>query len=61
MSDTIDDLVHAIESAIAIMRSRPETRDSVDIENLRRVRQVLEGMDPLEIDEILEAESDEEE
>ena len=26
-----------------------------------RVRQVLEGMDPLEIDEILEAEADEEE
>ena len=61
MSDTIDDLLHAIETAITIMRSRPETRDSVDIENLRRVRQVLEGMDPLEIDEILEAEADEEE
>ena len=61
MSDTIDDLLHAIESAITIMRARPETRDSVDIENLRRVRQVLEGMDPLEIDEILEAEADEEE
>jgi len=61
MSDTIDDLLHAIETAVAIMQSRPETRDSVDIENLLRVRQVLEGMDPIEIDEILEAEADEEE
>jgi hypothetical protein len=61
MSDTVDDLLHAIESAITLMRSRPETRDSVDIENLRLVRRVLEGMDPLEIEEILEAAEDEEE
>ncbi len=61
MSDTIDDLLHAIESAVAVMSARPETRDSVEIENLLRIKRVLEGMDPVEIDEILEADEDEEE
>ncbi len=43
---------------MALLKARPEARYSGDIENLLRVRRVLEGIDPDEIVALLEDEEE---
>ena len=59
MSETLDVLLETIDRALSLMKSRPEVKHGDDIENLLRIKRVLEGLDPGEIDAILE--NDEEE
>ncbi len=54
MSDTVDELLAAIDRALAVMKERQEARFGNDIENLLRVRRVLEEMDPDEVEVLLE-------
>ena len=60
MSDTVNELLEAIDHALAMMKERQEARFGNDIENLLRVRRVLEEMDPNEIEVVLEDDEDDE-
>jgi hypothetical protein len=57
--NTVDELLESIDRALAALKSRGETRYSGDIENLLRVRHILEGLDPDEVDALLEKDEDE--
>ena len=59
MSRTVDDLMESIDRALAALKSRGEVRYGPDIENLLRVKRVLEGLDPDEVDALLEDDEDE--
>ena len=54
MSSTVDDLLDSIDQALALLKQRTEARFGVDVENLLRVKKVLEGLDPDEVDALLE-------
>ncbi|HYV84875.1 MAG TPA: hypothetical protein VFB49_03105 [Patescibacteria group bacterium] len=54
MSSTVDDLLDSINQALALLKQRTEARFGVDVENLLRVKKVLEGLDPDEVDALLE-------
>ncbi len=56
MTDLLDELLDSIDRALALLKARPEGRDSADVENLLRVKRVLQGLDPEEIDALLEEE-----
>ncbi len=56
MAKTVDALLESIAQALALMKARGETRHAADVENLVRVRRVLEGLDPDEVDALLEDE-----
>ena len=56
MSDTLEDLLASIDRALVLVKNRPEARYSGDVENLLRIKRVLEGLDPDEIDALLEEE-----
>ncbi len=60
MSDTVDELLAAIDRALAMMKEHQEARFGNDIENLLRVRRVLEEMDPDEVEVLLEDDEDDE-
>ena len=60
MSDTVEELIDSLERALRVMKSRGEVRFGVDVENLLRIRRVLEGLDPDEVDALLEVDDDEE-
>jgi len=59
MSSTVNDLLESIDQALALMKAKGELRFSADVENLLRVKRVLEGMDPDEIDALLEEDEEE--
>jgi hypothetical protein len=54
MSDTVNQLLEAIDRALAMMKEHQEARFASDIDNLLRVRRVLEEMDPNEVEVLLE-------
>ena len=58
MSDILEELLESIDRALVLLKARPEARYSGDIENLLRVRRILEGLDPEEIDALLEEEEE---
>jgi hypothetical protein len=58
MSSTVDDLLDSIDRALALMKLRGEARYGADVENLLRVKRVLEGLDPDEVDALLEDEEE---
>jgi hypothetical protein len=58
VSDTLDELLESIDRAMVLLKSRPEARFSGDVDNLLRVKRVLEGLDPEEIDALLEDEEE---
>jgi hypothetical protein len=60
VSDRLVDLLDAIDRAMAALKLRPEARYGDDIENLLRVRRILEALDPDEIEALLEDEDEEE-
>ena len=61
MSDRLADMLDALDRAMAAIKLRPEARYGDDIDNLLRVRHILEALDPDEIEALLEDEDDEEE
>ena len=56
MGDVLEELLDSIDRALILLKARPEGRYSTDIENLLRVRRILEGLDPEEIEALLEEE-----
>ncbi len=59
MSDILEELLDSIDRALVLLKARPEARYSGDIENLLRVRRILTGLDPEEIEALLEVEEEE--
>ena len=60
LSETVDELLESIDRALALLKSRSEGRFSADVENLLRVKRVLQGLDPDEVDALLEEDEEEE-
>ena len=60
MGDLLDDLLESIERAIVVLKARPEARYASDVENLLRVKRILHGLDPEEIEALLEDDDEEE-
>ncbi|MBI4168732.1 MAG: hypothetical protein HY510_02195 [Acidobacteria bacterium] len=56
MSDTLDELLESIDRALVLLKNRPEARYGADVENLLRIKRILEGLDPDEIDALLDEE-----
>jgi len=59
VSDLLEELLDSIDRAIVLLKARPEARYSGDVENLLRVRRILSGLDPEEIEALLEEEEEE--
>ena len=59
MSDLLEELLDSIDRALVLLKARPEARYSGDVENLLRVRRILSGLDPEEIEALLEEEEEE--
>jgi len=60
VSETLEELLESLDRAAAALEARSETRYRTDIENLQRVRQVLQGLDPDEVDALLESDDESE-
>ena len=60
MSTTVDELLDSIDQALALMKKSGEGRFKADVDNLLRVKRVLESMDPDEVDALLEEDDEEE-
>ena len=58
MTDLLDELLESIDRALTLLKARPEGRFSADVENLLRVKRVLQGLDPEEVDALLEEEEE---
>ncbi len=58
MGDLMEELLESIDRAIVLLKARPEARYAGDIENLMKVRRVLQGLDPEEIEALLEDEEE---
>jgi hypothetical protein len=58
VSHVLDELLESIDRALVLVKSRPEARFSSDVDNLLRVKRILEGLDPDEIDALLEDEEE---
>ena len=56
MTSTVDELLASLDQALALLKQRGEARYAVEVENLLRVKRVLEGLDPDEVDALLEDE-----
>jgi hypothetical protein len=54
MTSTVDELLTSLDQALALLKQRGEARHAADVENLLRVKRVLEGLDPDEVDALLE-------
>jgi len=61
MRNTVDDLLAAIDEAMSLMKGRGAGRFGAEVENLIRVKKVLERLDPDEVEALLEDEDDDEE
>ena len=59
MTQTVDELLESIDRALALFKAKGETRHGADVENLLRVKKVLESMDPDEVDALLEDDEEE--
>jgi hypothetical protein len=56
VGDILEELLDSIDRALVLLKARPEVRYTGDIENLLRIKRILEGLDPEEIDALLEEE-----
>jgi hypothetical protein len=61
MRSTVDELLAAIDEAMSMMKGRGAGRHAAEVDNLLRVKKVLERLDPDEVEALLEDEDDEEE
>ena len=60
MGDLMEELLESIERALVVLKARPEARYASDVENLMRIKRILQGLDPEEIDALLEDDDEEE-
>ena len=58
MGDLMEELLDSIDRALVLLKARPEARYAGDIENLMKIRRVLQGLDPEEIEALLEDEEE---
>ena len=56
MGDVLEELLESLDRALVLLKARPEARYSGDIENLLRVKRILQGLDPDEVEALLEEE-----
>ena len=56
MGELMEELLDSIDRAIVMLKARPEARYTGDIDNLLRVKRILQGLDPEEIEALLEEE-----
>jgi len=54
----LDDLLESLDRALSALKAQSESRHKGDIENLVRIKRILEGLDPDEIDALLEDEDE---
>ncbi len=59
MSDILEELLGAIDQAIAALKTTSGSQFPENAENLLRVRRILEGLDPDEIEALLEEDEEE--
>ena len=59
MGDLLDELLESIERAMVVLKARPEARYASDVENLKRIKRILQGLDPEEIEALLEDDEEE--
>ena len=55
----MEDLLESIDRALVLLKARPEARYAGDVENLLRIKHILQGLDPEEIEALLEEEEEE--
>ncbi|HZN03591.1 MAG TPA: hypothetical protein VFD06_08365 [Candidatus Polarisedimenticolia bacterium] len=60
MQSTVDELLAAIDEAMSLMKGRGAGRYTAEVDNLLRVKKVLERLDPDEVEALLEDEDEEE-
>ncbi|HEV8701404.1 MAG TPA: hypothetical protein VGV60_09055 [Candidatus Polarisedimenticolia bacterium] len=60
MGDLMEELLESIERAVVVLKARPEARYASDVENLLRIKRILQGLDPEEIEALLEDDDEEE-
>jgi len=58
VSDILEELLESIDRALVLLKARPEARYSGDVENLLRIRRIVSGLDPEEIEALLEEEEE---
>ena len=58
MGDLMEELLESIDRALVLLKARPEARYTGDIENLLRIKHILQGLDPEEIEALLEEEEE---
>ncbi|HYV17593.1 MAG TPA: hypothetical protein VFC25_01030 [Verrucomicrobiae bacterium] len=61
MQSTVEELLAAIDEAMTLMKGRGTGRYTSEVDNLLRVKKVLERLDPDEVEALLEDDEDEEE
>ena len=60
MGDLMEELLESIERALVVLKARPEARYASDVENLMRIKRIIQGLDPEEIEALLEDDDEEE-
>ena len=59
MSQTVDELLDALDQAMALMKKTGEGRFRAEVAGLVKVKRVLEGLDPEEVEALLEEDEEE--
>jgi len=59
LSDILEELLDSLDRAVATLKSRTTGVTGGDVENLLRVKRILEGIDPDEIVALLEDDEEE--
>jgi len=58
VGDLLEELLDSLDRALVLLRARSEARYSADVENLLRVKRIIEGLDPEEVEALLEDEEE---
>ena len=58
MGDLLEELLDSLTRALVLLRARSEARYSADVENLLRIKRIIEGLDPEEVEALLEDEEE---
>jgi hypothetical protein len=58
VGDLLEELLESLDRALVLLKARSEARYSADVENLLRVKRILEGLDPEEVEALLEDEEE---
>ncbi|HKB08205.1 MAG TPA: hypothetical protein VKF61_08010 [Candidatus Polarisedimenticolia bacterium] len=58
MGDLLEELLDSLDRALVLLKARSEARFSADVENLQRIKRILEGLDPVEVEALLEDEEE---